>query len=134
MQSNSILLKTASELGLTNPVEVLWELVPFSFVIDWALPIGSFISQFDASLGWTFVDGSITRAYRREATKKRSIKTPPPSGYARIDCDVVRSVEDFTLTRTGFSSWLDLMSIPYVKDPATFTHIANALALLTSKR
>lgn len=40
-----------ASLGLTSPAEVGWELLPFSFVADWALPIGrymearSFVSQ-----------------------------------------------------------------------------------------
>lgn len=31
-------------LGLMDPVSVLWELVPYSFVVDWFLPIGSYLS------------------------------------------------------------------------------------------
>jgi hypothetical protein len=31
-------------LGLVNPAEIAWELVPYSFVVDWFLPIGSYIS------------------------------------------------------------------------------------------
>lgn len=33
--------------GLTNPALVAWELVPFSFVADWFLPIGSYLNQLD---------------------------------------------------------------------------------------
>jgi len=32
-----------SHLGLDNPVEVMWELVPLSFVADWFIPIGNYI-------------------------------------------------------------------------------------------
>lgn len=31
-------------LGLVNPAEVAWELVPYSFVVDWFVPVGSYIS------------------------------------------------------------------------------------------
>lgn len=34
-------------LGLNNPVGVVWELVPFSFVIDWFLPIGKLIDTME---------------------------------------------------------------------------------------
>jgi hypothetical protein len=30
-------------LGLTNPESVVWELVPFSFVADWFIPIGTYL-------------------------------------------------------------------------------------------
>jgi hypothetical protein len=52
--------KTASEWGLTNPLQVAWELVPFSFVLDWFVPIGSYLSQLDAASGMDFLGGSTT--------------------------------------------------------------------------
>jgi hypothetical protein len=39
---------------------VAWELVPFSFVLDWFIPIGSYLSQLDASAGMEFLGGSTT--------------------------------------------------------------------------
>lgn len=48
------LLNTASLLSLTNPLEVAWELVPFSFVADWFLPIGDFLSNMSALHGIDF--------------------------------------------------------------------------------
>lgn len=32
-----------SKLGITNPAEIAWDLVPFSFVLDWFLPIANSI-------------------------------------------------------------------------------------------
>lgn len=33
------------ELGLTDPLSVAWELVPYSFVVDWFVPIGTYLSD-----------------------------------------------------------------------------------------
>jgi hypothetical protein len=52
--------RNAAQWGLTNPAQVAWELLPFSFVLDWFIPIGSYLSQFDASLGMEFLGGSET--------------------------------------------------------------------------
>lgn len=41
----------AQRMGLTNPFAVAWELVPFSFVVDWFTTVGSWISQWDETLG-----------------------------------------------------------------------------------
>lgn len=48
-----------TRLGLTNPAEVVWELVPYSFVADWFLPIGDYLSQFDIPYNFDSVDYSI---------------------------------------------------------------------------
>jgi hypothetical protein len=34
---------TADLLGMTDPLSVAWELVPYSFVLDWFLPIGAWL-------------------------------------------------------------------------------------------
>jgi len=40
----------AVAMGLTNPLQVAWELVPYSFVIDWILPVGDYLSSLDSLL------------------------------------------------------------------------------------
>lgn len=45
-------------VGVLNPVSIGWELVPFSFVVDWATGIGAFIDSFT-----DFAGCSITNAY-----------------------------------------------------------------------
>lgn len=47
------MLWKANQLGLINPAVVAWELVPFSFVVDWFLPVGSFLGQFTDFVGLT---------------------------------------------------------------------------------
>lgn len=35
--------KTADELGLLNPALLAWEVIPYSFVVDWFMPIGTYL-------------------------------------------------------------------------------------------
>jgi len=37
-------LPAARSLGLMSPSEVAWELMPYSFVVDWFVPIGTYLS------------------------------------------------------------------------------------------
>jgi hypothetical protein len=37
-------ISLSRSLGLINPAEIAWELVPYSFVVDWFLPVGSYIA------------------------------------------------------------------------------------------
>lgn len=53
--------RALNQLGLLNPVSVIWELVPYSFLIDWALPIGPVLSALTAPAGLNYVNGSISR-------------------------------------------------------------------------
>lgn len=38
-------LSAARSLGLTDPASVVWEIIPYSFVVDWFLPIGSYLEN-----------------------------------------------------------------------------------------
>lgn len=44
-------LYLASQLGFVNPVSVAWELVPFSFVVDWFANVGQFLAQYSDFAG-----------------------------------------------------------------------------------
>lgn len=33
------------QLGLLDPLSLVWELLPYSFVVDWAIPIGTYLEQ-----------------------------------------------------------------------------------------
>lgn len=44
-------------LGLTNPATIGWELVPFSFVVDWFVPIGDSLRSLTAYKGLQFRGG-----------------------------------------------------------------------------
>jgi len=46
-------LYLANNLGLVNPLTVAWELVPFSFVVDWFVNVGEFLNSGTDLLGLT---------------------------------------------------------------------------------
>lgn len=50
----------ANQLGFVNPVGVFWELVPFSFVVDWFTNVGSFLSQWTDFVGLNIVRATTT--------------------------------------------------------------------------
>lgn len=50
-----------SDITLGNPAELLWEVTPFSFVVDWAIPIGDWLSSLDALKDVKALNGCVTR-------------------------------------------------------------------------
>lgn len=47
------MLFRASQLGLLNPAALAWELLPFSFLVDWFYPVGNFLNE---ATDWVGVD------------------------------------------------------------------------------
>lgn len=72
-------LALLSQLGLVNPAFVIWDAVPFSFVVDWFLPIGKFLRSYTDFVGLEVIDGMTTESW---AVSDRSDNKFNP-GYVR---------------------------------------------------
>lgn len=92
--SNEV-LKDLSAVGVTNPASVAWELLPWSFVLDWFIPVGQYIDLWDASLGLTFEKGCVTSfkkvrvRYSVNGTKQGAGITYHTNGngsWLRVEC------------------------------------------------
>lgn len=125
--SNSSLI-TASQLGLTNPLSLAWELAPFSFVVDWALPLGDYFSQFDATLGWEVMGYSQSTLIRKRL-EWSGVSTD--DGYAKYTNIWKASYQYTSVNRSVFSS-IPFAVKPHWKDPFSKQHVLNGLALLSS--
>lgn len=55
-------LHRATQLGLTNPAVIAWELIPFSFLVDWFIPVENFLSSWSDFFGLDF-EYSFTTSY-----------------------------------------------------------------------
>lgn len=53
-------LRALNQLGLANPLQLAWNLLDFSFVVDWVLPIGQVLGALTAPMGLTFVSGTVS--------------------------------------------------------------------------
>lgn len=116
-------------LGLTDPASVIWEKVPYSFVVDWFVPIGNYLSARGLSQALTgvFVTTTTTRWHAS------GVKLAPApyqgrvlgSGWASYKKRVV------TVDRTVSSSLF--VPLPEVKPfgkTASWSHAASAVSLL----
>lgn len=124
---NDLTMSFAS-LGLTNPLEVAWEVVPYSFVVDWFLPLGDWLSSLDALLGYNSCWTSVTtrnEAWWTDVGLSRTDYTL--GGFVKNDWLGTKRVLE--VTRTAYSS-TPLASFPEFKDPRSLGHMANGLSLL----
>jgi len=58
-------LALANQLGLVNPASLAWEVVPFSFIVDWFSTVGDFLGSFTEFAGYTIND-PFTRTYTHD--------------------------------------------------------------------
>jgi hypothetical protein len=60
------IVRALNRAGLANPASLAWDLLPFSFVVDWVVPVGDTLNAFSAPIGLDFVDGSDTHRWDRD--------------------------------------------------------------------
>lgn len=71
-------LDVPGRFGLLNPAEVIYELVPLSFVADWFVPIGDYLAALDAPLRFSHLGG--TYGYRGQRDTRVTPKHMVPTG------------------------------------------------------
>lgn len=125
-------LVNMSRTGMLNPLEVAWEVVPFSFIVDWVVPLGDWLSALSADSGLRFVSGS-----RTEFAKAERFGTAVGGrfynggSYMESKCSEMSAFTSFvSMERSVYQS--TPFPIPYVKSPFSVAHAMNAVALIRS--
>lgn len=122
-----------AQTGFTNPVNLAWEVLPFSFVVDWFLPIGPFLESLSAWDGLSFSDGFQT-LFTKEITAvtlNRSFISPLNS-HTTVIVRAQYYSEQVKLDRSRLTSF-PAMTFPSFKNGLeSVTHALNGLALLKS--
>lgn len=128
LPSNSTLIELSS-LGVTNPLLVGWELVPFSFIVDWFLPVGDYLDSLDALLGYSSSGTHASYSRWMKVHWRDEGSTGSSGGWTRKN-DYEGTKLVVRLERT-VSAGVDIPTIPRIKDPRSLGHMANGLALLS---
>jgi len=113
-----------NRIGLINPLQLGWELIPFSFAIDWFVPIGSVLASLTATTGLQYVGGVTTVKFQRTV-------------FAKTGADYIQGkVATGTVVTEGFirSSMGNFpIPVPYTRSfYSGGDRIATVAALLTS--
>lgn len=127
-------LALIQSLGLMNPLTVLWERLPASFIIDWFVPVGTLLQAVTAPVGLQFASGYCTTVtYGEQAIWSESMKSI--SGYS-LQAQRGRSTSVAKagyMARDVLTTWPGLL--PYFTLPfSSPVRMANAAALAISSR
>lgn len=123
-------ISSARSLGLTDPASVLWEIIPYSFVVDWFIPIGSYLENLNTipQLSGRFMTITTRRFQGSAQIKGGSPWIKTWSGYPTCFSKqfyMKREVStSLSVPKPNFVSLSDAMSP---------NRIWNALALVTQK-
>lgn len=123
-----------TKLGLQDPELVAWELLPYSFVADWFLPIGDWL---EARASVTSLKGTFYRSeYKRRHITQTSVPVNPNPPYQKYDV-------------VGFPGWsksshskrwqevslkVPLPAFKPLNKALSVQHCLNAIALLANFR
>lgn len=120
----------AHKFGLTNPALLAWELVPYSFVVDWFLPIGKYLEQIGQTAGLKFISGHTTTIKRSIYSGFETANTLTPAFV--FDSKTVAGRKEIIYMERRKIGGFPAPIFPVFKNPVSFLHAANAIALLTT--
>jgi hypothetical protein len=120
-----------AQTGFTNPINLVWEIIPYSFVIDWFLPIGPYLETLSAFKGMYFVDGFSSQFTRQNAYSVvfRSSDESAPPFWSKTSMKGTYSRTTVLLNRSKLTQFPSAR-FPEFKNPLSVTHALNGLALL----
>lgn len=124
-------LVQAAALGLTNPLQLAWEEIPYSFVADWFYPIGNYLSALDAENGWSFRCGTLGQVVVSKHVMRLSENQDPAhnGGLERVRVSGSMKGKRHFYDRTTFGS-SPVPELTWFKNPLSFLHASEAIALL----
>jgi hypothetical protein len=121
---------SSSALGLTNPALVAWELLPFSFVLDWMVPVSEWLHGMDHNDFFKEGSSCITR-YTKQTWKFLGHDWSEEDALYKIDrSNSWSATKEYVYIRRRISPLLT-PDFPRLRNPLNgFNRMFTALALL----
>lgn len=121
-QLDSTYVARARNAGVLNPQGMVWEVIPYSFVVDWIVPVGNFLEALTAPAGLKFVSGYTGHWCQGEAYGENR------AGSGTWVKPIVLKTENFEYNRYRLTTFP--WPSPTIKNPLTTDKILAAAALV----
>lgn len=123
--------RESQQLGITDPLTLAWELLPYSFVVDWFLPVGNFLQRLNYDSGLSFESGYTVQLTTQSGIAQNQNDLWWIDGYTKRQFNGTGAVvwEHTAFDRAVLSDPPQAV-FPSFKDPFSATHVLNALALM----
>ena len=118
----------AAQMGLTDPASIVWEALPYSFVVDWFLPIQSWLQMQETPKGIMLWDTNTTRTLLTSKTVvvngRVKANADPLMGY-RCSGNSMHTARTIQKVRTLGAP---VFNHPPLKSPLSAIHALSAIA------
>lgn len=120
-------LSKLDSYGLLNPAGIAWELQPFSFCVDWFIPVGNILSALTGTAGLHFRSG-YTNAKIQDKLTVYTRANPPAVTISRGEY----VVERMKFVRNTLNSFPSVSMYANMNPFQSSERTANAIALITN--
>jgi len=120
-----------SDFSLGNPLELAYELTPYSFVLDWMFPVGSYLKSLDALSGVLSAPGSVSTKLQGRLNYHNSSSPTPVSAPYTLETAPTLSYDSTERNAYSTVPQGSLSSIVEYTPSSSFHAVVNGIALLT---
>jgi hypothetical protein len=126
---------TLQDVGVTNPLLTAWEITPYSFVLDWFIGVGDFLSAINAwNTGYVFKAGSCTTYYDLDQSRYYSVSNRRPVYYysdMQLEMPYAPRIKKSGFNRTVYGT-PPLPQMIMKRDPLNFERMWDSIFLLSN--
>lgn len=110
------------DYGVTDPALVAWEMMPYSFVVDWFYPVGSYLQHRSTFDGIEITRSSVTMDY---TSNWFGSQPPYGDGWSGATCSGILKIK-----QRNYRTFSTSPPNPFLKNPISTDHFFLSLALL----
>lgn len=117
------------ELPTVTAFSENWEVVPYSFIVDWALPVGTFLRGFEGLQLRPFFQEGSTTIFKRGIG--REVLLVPRPGYKILSGSLACQEDLYEMTREAFFTFPSesVLRLPRFRSILQLSHLDDAAAL-----
>jgi len=102
---NLVAWRMLNQLGLLNPLSFAWELTPWSFVVDWFIPVGPVLNALTAPIGLNFISGTVGERVSRTHVGEYHVQVIQNHANMVEDTPINYTVTDELYVRQTLPNW-----------------------------
>lgn len=119
-------------LGLNNPASIAWEATCLSWMVDYAVGVGDWLSSFTAANGLEYIDGSVSTIQRCTASEVQHQNLRADNVWEKKPRTTGVVLSSGTFNRSLLANGVTPAVVPQLKSELSLVKLANSLSALST--